>query len=247
MRKNGYEKYTEIVFDIIKEWEKAYWDRAYPEKVWDRAHSVYDDGEPVVVVYGITGKILDLIPPENECLGLPTISDIHKELQTRTGVKVSENTTRKCLHDLTSSDRIYYEEPSGRGGARRVGVTPWGLRSGEGGQVQASLKIIEGDKGKLPQELCKHIKELEGSLLRALERYADARVNGEVHADEKYQANLDRYFLEYMYQLRLLVEPPHTPTVDQFHHMHDILAGRVKGGSEWVRVKITKPGISTQK
>jgi hypothetical protein len=57
MRKNGYEKYIEIVYDIIKEWENKYWDHAYPEKVWDRVHSVYDDGEPVVVVYGITGKI----------------------------------------------------------------------------------------------------------------------------------------------------------------------------------------------
>lgn len=243
MRKNGYEKYTEIVYDIIQEWEKDYWDHAYPEKVCDRVHSVYDDGEPVVVVYGITGKILDLIPPEKELFGLPTISEIHKELQTRTGIKVSENTTRKCLYDLTSGDRIYFEEPCGRGGARRVGVTPWGLRSGEGGQVQGSLKIIERDKEKLPQLLCEHTKVLEGSLVRALERYSEDCVSGEMQADENYKAYLNKYILEYTYQLRLLVKPPHTPTVEQLHHIHDILAGRVKREDEWFRVKITKPGI----
>lgn len=243
MRKNGYEKYTEIVFDIIKEWENKYWDRKYPEKVWDRVHDQYNDGEPVVVVYGITGKILDLIPPEKEHLGLPTISEVHEELQTRTGVKVSENTTRKCLHDLTSGDRIYFEGPSGRGGARRVGVTPWGLRSGEDGQVRDSLKIIEGDKGELPQLLCEHIKVIEGSLLRALERYSEACVSGEMQADENYKDYLNKYILEYAHQLRLLVKPPHTPTTEQFHHIHDILAGRVKIEDEWVRVKFTKPGI----
>lgn len=247
MRTNVYEKYNEIIYDIIEEWENNYWDHAYSEKVIDRIYSVYGDGEPVVIVYGITGKILDIIPPEKELLGLPNISDVHKRLRTLTGVKVSESTTKKCLDYLISEGRIYRKKASGWGGARRVGVTYCGLRPGEGGQVQASLKIIAEEKEKLPQELCKHIKDLEGSLLRALERYADARVSGEVQADENYKANLDRYFLEYMYQLRLLVEPPHTPTVDQFHHIRDILAGRVKQEEEWVRVKITKLGISTQK
>lgn len=242
MRKSVCEKYNEIIYDIIKELENKSWDQAYSEKVLDRIHSVYDDGEPVVIVYGITGEILDLIPPEEELLRLPNISAIHKRLRVLTGVKVSESTTKKCLDRLVSEGRIYQEKGAGWGGARRVGVTSWGLRPGEGGQVQTSLKIIAEEKEKLPQELCKHIKDLEVSLLRSLERYAEARVNGEVQADEKYKANLDRYFLEYMYQLRLLVEPPHTPTVEQFHHMYDILAGRVKMEDEWVRVKITKPG-----
>lgn len=217
MRKNGYERYMGTVYDIIRKWEENYWKRTYPGK------EVYmDEGcgvnEGLTAIYGEDGELLDIRTDDEMLLAYPNGENIHQELQSRTGIKVSYSTTQKCLRELRSREQVSRMAGGGRGNPQKYCIA---VRSPPVSEesILSSKDWIERGFSNLPENLYTDFKWMQSSLLFALKRYSDACLGATIQqkkfAEEDFNNYLKKVFLDSAYLLRLQVEPPFSLTDKQ--------------------------------
>lgn len=219
MRKNGYGRYVGTVYEIIRKWEQDYWERTYPGKevfVTEELRGI--EGEYYTVFYEEDGNIIAVLSHEEMLLAYPNGEEIHKELQSSTGIQVSYSTTQKCLRELRSTEQVARMAGGGRGNSQKYCIA---VRSPPVSEesILSSKDWIEKGFSNLPESLYTHFKWMQSSLLFALKRYSDACVGATIQqkkfAEEDFNNYLKKVFLDSAYKLRFQVEPPYSLTKEQ--------------------------------